>query len=141
METSCFVIRVIRVIRGDFVILYTCNTCDTWRLRDFIRVIRVIRGDFVILYTCNTCDTWRPRVAIWDYHDCPSRAILEVNFTDMTICSTAIVYFSTPRLRGIRYGCSPSEGLRRLLEPPFAPLCLAPPFTPGSGVRVELDWS
>ena len=75
METSCFFIRVIRVIRGDLVFFYTCNTCDTWRLRDFIRVIHVIRGDFVILYTCNSCDTWRPRVAIWDYYECPSRAI------------------------------------------------------------------
>ena len=28
----------------------TCKTCDKWRPRDFIRVIRVIRGDLVILY-------------------------------------------------------------------------------------------
>ena len=45
-----------------------------------------------------------------------------------------------PRLRGIRYGCSPSKGHRRLLEPPFAPLCLAPPVTTGSGVRMEIGW-
>ena len=59
----------------------------------------------------------------------------------MTICRHGNRLLSPPRLRGIRYGSSSSEVHRRLLKPPFAPLCLAPPVTPESGVRVEIDWS
>ena len=116
------------------MILYTCNTCDTWRLRDFIRVIRVIRGDL-----CG--------MAIWDYHECPSRAILVVNFTDMTICSTAIVYYLHRDCEASATAVHHRRDTADCLSPPLHPSALPLPSPLGvelgwsqTGVRVEIGW-
>ena len=95
METSCFFIRVIRVIRGDLV----------WQ---FGIIMIALPGQF-----------------------------LEVNFTDMTICSTSIVSY-------FRHDCAASATAVYLLSD-FAD-CLSPPLHPSalplpSPLGVELGWS